>query len=210
MCCLGACLSSCYGTGCGYCSECVGAAACNPTLCGTCLTGTNQPQTENLTPGSDVGIDGNPCITPCLIPNSNIPIDSVNQVGPTCCCGYNPDSPTQEGTTDQPPSTTNTCTKAGSGGGSGAGSAGSAGGGKSGSGSASACTSKLSQAMNKLGATLTSLLRGGQPTSVAATIPGQTVPKPPLSISSNTFLLVLIIGGAFLLFFAFGHKPEGD
>lgn len=210
MCCNSFCLTGCTPGGGGYCSECVGPAACNPTLCGSCLTGTCQPQTENLAPGSDVGICGNPCITPCLIPNSTIPCGAVTQTGP-CTQATNPCSPQTAGCTDQPPCAckTHNCAK-GNGGGSGAGSAGSAGGGKSGSGSASACTSKLSQAMNKLGATLTSLLRGGQKTSVAATIPGQTVPKPPLGISSNTFLLVLIIGGAFLLFFAFGHKPEGD
>lgn len=198
-------MTSCFGAGCGYCSECVGTAACNPELCGTCLTGTCQPQTENLAPGSDTAICGNPCVTPCLIPNSKIPCCAVNQ---SACY---PCSPDQAGCTDQPPSATSCHQCAtGRGGGSGAGSAGSAGGGKSGAGSASACTSKLSQAMNKLGATMASLLRGGQRTSVAATIPGQTVPKQPLTISSNTFLLILIIGGAFLLFFAFGHKPEGD
>lgn len=206
-CCTG--ITSCSGGNCGYCSECVGAAACNPELCGSCLTGTCQPQTENLTPGSSVGICGNPCITPCLIPNSTIPNCATTQIGPTACC--KPCSPDCSGCTDQPPcaSKSHQCAKGG-GGGSGAGSAGSAGGGKSGAGNASACTSKLSQAMNKLGATMASLLRGGQRTSVAATIPGQAVPKQPLTVSSNTFLLILVIGGAFLLFFAFGHKPVGD
>lgn len=205
MCCFGG-ITSCFGGGCGYCSECVGTAACNSELCGGCLTGTCQPQTENLAPGSDVSLCGSPCITPCLIPNSQIPCGAVNQTNQCLPC-----SPLTSGCTDQPPCAckSHQCAKGG-GGGSGAGSAGSSGGGKSGSGSASACTSKLSQAINKLGATMASLLRGGQPTSVAATIPGQTVPKQPLTVSPNTFLLVLIIGGAFLLFFAFGHKPEGD
>src|ERR1700746_3929276 len=98
MFCVGFCATTCFGSGCGYSSECVGAAGCNPTLCGSCITGSAAPPVECVTSGSMLGICGNPCITPCLIPNTNISCAMVNQQGPCTPC-----SPLTCGTTCQLP-----------------------------------------------------------------------------------------------------------
>lgn len=207
------CFSPCGGG--GYCSECVGAAACNPILCGSCLTGAVAPTVECVTPGQDTGIAGNPCITPCLIPNTNIPDNGITNLSDPC----NPCSPTQCGTTTQPPcaycnpDATSICGKPTTpqGGGSGAGTAGSAGGGKSGGGgSGSPCGSKLSQALNRFGASLASLFGGGKTVPAGAVVPGLKTTKAPNVMSSNTFLLVILIVGTLLLFIAFGHAPDSD
>lgn len=208
MCCAGFAL-------CGYCSECVGAAGCNPMLCGSCLTGTVAPTVECVTPGQDTGIAGNPCITPCLIPNTNIPCNGITNLSDPC----NPCSPTQCGTTTQPPcaynnpDATSICGKPTTpqGGGSGAGTAGSAGGGKSGGGgSGSPCASKLSQALNRFGASLASLFSGGKTLPASAVVPGLKTTKTANVMSSNTFGLVVVIVGLLLLFIAFGHTEDKD
>lgn len=207
------CFSLCGGS--TYCSECVGAAACNPTLCGSCLTGSVAPTVECVTPGTATCFNGNPCITPCLIPNTNISCAAANQSFNPC----HPCSPLQCGTTTQPPcaycnpDATSICGKPTTpqGGGSGAGTAGSAGGGKSGGGgSGSACGSKLSQALNRFGASLASLFSGGKAVPAGAVVPGLKTTAPANVMSSNTFLLVILIVGTLLLFIAFGHAPDSD
>lgn len=212
VCCCGP--GGCFGT---YCSECVGANACNPSLCGGCLTGSAAPTVECVTSGTGTCFNGNPCITPCLIPNSNISCAAANQSFNLC----NPCSPMQCGTTTQPPCTnpycnpdsinSASCAGTRTGGGSGAGTAGSSGGGKSGGGgSGSPCTSKLSQALNRFGASLASLFSGGKKVPAGAIVPGLKTTKATNVMSSNTFLLVILIVGTLLLFIAFGHAPDSD
>ena len=59
MCCCAG-ITSCYGSGCGYCSECVGTAACNPTLCSSCISGAIFcVPVETPTPGSGTDIATN-------------------------------------------------------------------------------------------------------------------------------------------------------
>lgn len=68
---------------------------------------------------------------------------------------------------------------------------------------------KLTQAMAKLGSTITSLLSGGKRVPTKKVLPGQTAQASTLGLSPNTFLLVVIVVGGLLLWMAFGHKPEG-
>jgi hypothetical protein len=126
-------------------------------------------------------------------------------------CSCTPCSPTTSGETDPSP-------RGGSRGGGG--SPGAPQGGGSGGGTAKPlggqsnpkCTqvSKLSQTVSKLGATMASLLTGGQKTTATKVLPGQKVGTvAPSAISSNSFLLIIVIVGGLLLFMAFGHKAEG-
>lgn len=129
-------------------------------------------------------------------------------------CRGTPCSPMTCGTTDQPPRATrgsSSCKSSGSplGGGSGGGSAKSSGG-------QARCTpancqaSKLTQAMSKLGSTITSLLSGGTAVAQKSIVAGQAVPKKNVAVSPNTYLLIIIVVGALLLWLAFGHKPVAD
>jgi hypothetical protein len=57
---------------------------------------------------------------------------------------------------------------------------------------------------------MASLLTGGQKTTATKVLPGQKVGTvAPSAISSNSFLLIIVIVGGLLLFMAFGHKAEG-
>lgn len=181
----------------GCCSECVGAAACNNTFCGSCLTGsvaTADCCAPEVTAGSDA-----PICTP-------VACDACKQE--TCAC-----SPDTCGTSDQPPATCAACnTSAPRGGGSGMGSAGSSGGAKPLSAVPATCQlTKLGTSLAKLGTSLTSLLTGGRTVAATTVLPGQkvAVANPSNPISSNTFLLVIVIVGALLLMLSFS-KGEGD
>jgi hypothetical protein len=68
----------------------------------------------------------------------------------------------------------------------------------------------LTQAMSKLGSTITSMLTGGTRVPAGAVVPGQRIPTANSAMSSNTFLLILIIFGGLLLFMSFGHKAQAD
>ena len=132
MCC-GMCFSSCCGAGCGYCSECVGNATCNNTLCSSCLTGSckcsgclNLICTTfcEITAGTNTSICANTDVSACL-PFAGIDASGndiyQNQDGSlvytdgsaatradiACNCGAcrgTPCSPRTCGSTDQPPS----------------------------------------------------------------------------------------------------------
>lgn len=219
-----------------YCSENVDTAACNPELCSTCITGTLCAPTETPTPGSGTDIATNtptscePFDTSCL-PYAGVDASGNDIYQQSCgalvyadgtpatqadiayncgACHGTPCSPGTCGASDRPPCASRSHKCAGAGGGSGAGSAGSAGGGKSGGGAGGQCANKLSQLMNKFGSTLTSLFAGGKKSTVKNALPGQPVPKPGTAISSNTFLIIILVAGALLIVLAFGHKPTGD
>jgi hypothetical protein len=66
--------------------------------------------------------------------------------------------------------------------------------------------SKLSQSMNRFGASITRLLSGGRPANKQNTLPGQAVCRSKAGMSPNSYLLVVLIVGGLLLFLAFGHK----
>lgn len=238
--CFSPCLTSCYGGGCGtsgggcgFCSECVATAACNPTLCSTCLTGANCASLETPTPGTGTDIctpspaggcapiDVSACLPfagtdangndiyqqpdGSLVYTDGTPATRADIAYNCGACAGTPCSPTTAGNATPFLNAGGKCSGP-KGGGSGAGSSG--GGGSKGSGGQ--CASKLSQMMNRFGSALTSLLSGGTKVPQKNVLPGQTVVKPATALSSNTFLLVLIVAGILLLFLAFGHKPVGD
>jgi hypothetical protein len=122
----------------------------------------------------------------------------------------NPCSPRTCGTTTPPP---HSSASGGSGsGGSGSGSAKPSAGTKPAAVPAtSGCISKLSQAMNKFGSSITALLTGGQKTAAKNALPGQVVPATAsLALTPNSYLMVILIVGGLLLFLAFGHRPTAD
>jgi hypothetical protein len=125
-------------------------------------------------------------------------------------CKGTPCSPRTCGTSDQPPKAgaCNTPSKgAPIGGGSGGGSAKASGG----SSNPNLLTaSKLSQAMNRFGSTISSLFGGGTTASAHQVLPGQKPVAVTAPMSSNTFLLILVVVGGLLLWMAFGHKPVPD
>jgi len=134
-----------------------------------------------------------------------------------CNCGAcrgTPCSPRTCGTTDQPPHGTATSTGGGSGGGSGGGIAKSSGGSKpaptSRANPITCVASKLTSAMSRLGSTVASLLSGGKRVNAGSTLPGQAIPTATTPMSSNTFLLILVIFGGLLLVMSFGHKAAAD
>jgi hypothetical protein len=136
-----------------------------------------------------------------------------------CNCGAcrgTPCSPRTCGTTDQPPHAVSTSGASGGpiGGGSGGGSSKSSGGSSpaptSRANNPANCTaSKLTSAMSKLGSTITSLLSGGTRVPAGTIQPGQKIPVATAPMSSNTFLLILVVFGGLLLWLSFGHKAEG-
>jgi len=232
MCCIASCLSSCGGGSCGYCSECVGTAACNPTLCSTCLTGTCvYAPVCTPTPGTNPCICSNSptsCTPTCIadlpyagqdVSGNDIyqnsdgslryadgsPATRADIADASGACVGTPCSPKTCGTTDQPPSA-GSSGKSPSGGGSGGGSAKSAGGSPRAT-PANCQASKLSQAMNRFGSSLASLFSGGKPGPVIA---GHPATAANTGISSNTFLLVIVVIGILLLVMAFGHNPVAD
>jgi hypothetical protein len=237
--CIGA-LYCCTGSGGGGCSECVGTAACNPVLCSSCITGSlcGVVCTPVCTPTTGSGTDictntSTSCCAACIAdlayagqdangndiyqnPDGSLryadgsPATRADIAYNCGACACTPCSPHTCGTSCQPPeagSTNKSSTGGPSGGGSGGGSAK-----PSGGASNPKCTqlSKLSQAMNKLGSTVASLFSGGKPVPTGQVIPGQKVQKANTAISPNSYLLLIIIGGALLLFLAFGHKPVPD
>jgi hypothetical protein len=239
MCCFGG-LTSCGGSGCGYCSECVNTAACNPVLCSSCITGSLCgivcTPVCTPTPGSGTDICTNTATSCCIAPVCCLPYAGTDASGNdiyqnpdgslrysdgspatradiayNCgACHGTPCSPGTCGTSCQPPKA-GSSNRSSSGGPSGGGS----GGGTakpSGGKSNPQCSqmSKLSQAMSRLGASFTSLLAGGKRTNAKNILPGQAIQKNALGLSPNAFLLVILIVGGLLLFMAFGHKPVAD
>jgi hypothetical protein len=228
MCCCAG-LTSCCGGGCGYCSECVGALACNNSLCGNCMSGTvcckNPCSPDSCTATSCAPLAGTAvCICTCLPyagqdssgnaiyqKSDGSLVYSDGSSATRCDIAYNngacagtPCSPLTQGTTDTAPCASGKGKSAGApqGGGSGGGTAAPAGGK---SNPKNTCSSKLSQAMNRFGSTIASLLSGGNKGKVIA---GQPLPKATATpISSNAFLLIILIVGGLLLMMAFGHKP---
>jgi hypothetical protein len=183
------------GSGVGICST--GEICCQFAFAGT---DANCNEIYQRPDGTLVYSDGSPA-TRCDI-----------QCNEGACKGTvcNPCSPRHCGTTDQPPKAGAKSTPssgAPSGGGSGGGTAK-----PSGGASNPSCTkaqTQLTQAMSRLGSTISSLLAGG--TKANTVLAGQ---KPPAStgtgISSNMFLLIIVIVGGLLLVMAFGHKPVPD
>lgn len=239
MCCSASFAAFCGGGLCEsvpYCSECVGTAACNPTLCSSCITGSLCgivcTPVCTPTPGSGTDICTNTATSCCIAPVCCLPFAGTDANGNdiyqnpdgslrysdgspatradiayNCgACRGTPCSPHTCGTTCQPPHASQSSGPQG--GGSGGGSAKSAGGQPR--GGQPTCASKLSQAMNKFGSTLASLFSGGKRTAAKNILPGQKTTTPSTGISSNSYLLVIIIVGALLLFLAFGHKPVAD
>lgn len=232
-------ISSCFGGDCGFCSECVGTAACNPILCSSCITGSlcAVVETPVCTPTTGTGTDicTNSSTSCCIAPICCLPYAGMDSSGNdiyqnpdgslryadgspatradiayNCgACRSTPCSPHTCGTTDQPPCANSRGRSSGapSGGGSGGGTAK-----PSGGASNPRCTqlSKLSQAMNRFGASITSLLAGGRRTASKNVLPGQKVPAGSTAISPNSYLLVVVIVGVLLLVLAFGHKPVPD
>jgi len=222
--CFALCAVPCAPCGGGTCSEFVGPAACNPTFCGSCLTGAVMPPVECVTAGGATSgapcIMGNPCITPCLIPNSQIPCSAVQQLGPC-----NPCSPLHCGATDTPPCAgpytnpdvtgygTCQCTQqalrgGGSGpkgGGSGGGSALGSSGGGAGIPRSGGTPQGTQNLLNKFGSMLASLFGGGKNVAPGTVLPGQK-PKSGIAapITANTFLIVIVIVGALLMMMNFG------
>jgi hypothetical protein len=141
----------------------------------------------------------------------------ATQADIACNCGAcagTPCSPRTCGSTDQAPHATKT-SGGSSGGGSGSGSGGGSGSAKPAGGSTApkptcCLATKLTQAMSKLGSTITSMLTGGTRVPAGAVVPGQRIPTANSAMSSNTFLLILIIFGGLLLFMSFGHKAQAD
>jgi hypothetical protein len=227
----GACCST--GT-CGYCSQCVGSAACNPVLCSSCITGdTTTCATDGMCgpiAGTNASLCANVDVSTCLPfagTDGNGNEIYQNQDGTlvysdgspatradiACNCGAcrgTPCSPRTCGTSDQPPHGNASAPGGPSGGGSGGGSAKPAGGTPTKTSPTNCLASKLSQAMNHFGSTLASLLSGGKTTTAANVLPGQKMAVAAAPMSSNTFLLILIVIGGLLLWLTFGHKPEGD
>jgi hypothetical protein len=235
--CLTSCGCTSTGGGCGFCSECVGNASCQTALCSCCLTGavTCTPVCTP-TPGTGTCICTNSstsCINTCIACLAYAGQDSSgndiyqNPDGSlryadgspatrgdiACNCGActgTPCGPQTHGATCMPPSSSGGGKAAGapSGGGSGGGTAKPS----MGKSNPAGCTqmSKLSQAMSRFGASITSLLSGGKGTAVKNVLPGQAVQKNVLGISPNSYLLVIIIVGGLLLWMAFGHKPTAD
>lgn len=221
---------------CGYCSECVGCAACNTTLCSYCITGLPSTFGDCMGPGSDVPITPPSTDITCVDVSSCLPFAGTDESGNdiyqlscgklvysdgseatqadiACNCGAcrgTVCSPRTCGTTTQAPRASGSGGGAPQGGGSGAGSAKSA-------GSNAQCNkgnaqlTALSKAMSNLGATMTSLLTGGKKTAVGGTtgmVAGVTPSTLNCAMSSNSFLLVIFIVGALLLMMAFGHGRE--
>lgn len=218
------------------CSEYVDTAACNPVLCSNCITGALCgvvcTPVCTPTPGSGPDICTNTSTSCCIAPVSCLPYAGTDANGNdiyqnpdgslryadgspatradiayNCgACRGTPCSPHTCGTTCQPPHAS--ASSGPLGGGSGAGSAKSAGGQPR--GGQATCSSKLSQAMNRFGSTVAGLFSGGKRTAAKNILPGQKSPQSATGISPNAFLLAVIIGGALLLFLAFGHKPVPD
>ena len=230
MCCCAG-ITSCAGGNCGYCSQCVGSAACNPTLCSDCLTGTATGSGDGMcgpVAGTNASICANTDVSACLpfagtdgngneiyqTPSGALVYSDGSPAtrGDIACnqgsCIGTPCSPRTCGSSDQPPSSSGgKSSGAPQGGGSGGGTA------KPSGGAANPkCTSQsaLSQAMNRFGSMLTSLMSGGRPATAGTVLPGQKVPVATAPMSANTFLLIVIVIGALLLWMAFGHKPTSD
>jgi hypothetical protein len=233
---MGCCCCSfcCFGCCSGGCSECVGCSTCNTTLCSCCLTGTVdcKPACGQAPTGSCVGICTPSCFSTCCLPYAGMD-DSGNDIyqqddgslvyadgsPATQCdiscnegaCACTPCSPHSSGSTDQPPRAgkSNKASSAGApqGGGSGGGTAK-----PSGGASNPKCSqmTKLTQAMSKFGASITGLLTGGKKSPQSNVLPGQKVVGSTTAVSSNTFLLVILVVGGLLLVMAFGHKPVPD
>jgi hypothetical protein len=221
-----------------FCGSCLtgapDATACTPqenqttiSMCGSLIPPTETPI------GAGVGSCANPDVSLCLpfagVDSSGNEIyqktcgglvysdgSTATRADITCnCCACKgtmctPCSPRKCGSTDQPPK--GVCGKSPQGGGSGSGSAKSS----TGCGAKPHCSgtkqaSALSSAMNRFGSAITSLLGGGQKVSTAQVLPGQKAPaKQNAPMSSNTYLLIIVIVGVLLLVMAFGHKPTGD
>jgi hypothetical protein len=224
----------CFGGGgyfCGsYCSECVGNSGQNGVLCGACMTACKfiTGQCGSPTAGTNASICTNTDVSSCLpfagVDENNNDIymkpdgslvysdgSLANRCDISCnecACKGTPCSPRTCGSTDQPPKASSKATAgAPQGGGSGGGTSKPSGG----ASNPPKCTqmSQLSNTMAKLGSTLTALMTGGQKTAALGT-PTKATLAPAMPISSNTFLLVIIVVGGLLLAFAFGHKPTGD
>lgn len=228
-CCVG--LTCCTSGTCGYCSECVGSAGDATALCSSCLTGTVTGTGDGMcgpVAGTNASICANTDVSACLpyagmdgngneiyqaADGSLVYSDgSPATQGDIACnqgsCVGTPCSPRTCGTSDQPPSSSGgKVAGAPTGGGSGGGTAKPSGGP---SNPKCSSASALSQAMNRFGSTIASLLGGGRKTAAANILPGQKVPVGTGPMSANTFLLVVIIIGALLLWMAFGHKPQPD
>lgn len=230
------CLTSCFGSSCGFCSECVGAAGCNTTLCSSCITGSCCGPTcfyagANSAPEiPSAGTDAPICLSaPCLGTPEFIscgPADCQSSLTATetaAYCSTNntwvnaPCSPFTCGSTDQAPAS-HSGGNSGGGGGSAAGGGAPKGGG-SGSGSAKSAAgqkrnagtcalSKLSQSMNRFGSSLSSLMAGGQKVPAGNIAPGQALPGPLSTMTPNAFLLIVLVFGGLLLMLAFGHASE--
>lgn len=236
---LNCCLQQCAGS-CCVCSECVGAAACNTELCSSCLTGSIGITCTPVctpTPGSGTDICSNTStscvpidVSACLPfagtdangndiymnPDGSLTYTDGSpatraDIAYNCgACQGTPCSPHTCGTTDQPPkagASNKSSTGGPSGGGSGGGSAKPSGGATN---PKTCAVTKLSQAMNKLGSTFSSLFSGGQKVATGKTLPGQTVQKSAVGISPNSYLLVIIVVGGLLLWLAFGHKKVAE
>jgi hypothetical protein len=233
-CCSG--LTSCCGGNCGYCSECVGVAACQNELCSSCITGSVIcTPVCTPTPGSGTDICSNTSTSCCITDVTCLPYAGQDANGNdiyqnpdgslrytdgspatradiayNCgACIGTPCSPQTCGTTDQPPKAgTGTGGAGPQGGGSGGGSA------KSAQGqprtTVNCQASKLSQAMNKFGSTLATLFSGGTRVPVKSVVPGAAVQQITPGISSNSYLLVVLVVGGLLLWLAFSHTRPAE
>lgn len=235
MCCCFGGFTCCYGGNCGYCSECVQSAACNPSLCGDCISGDFTTDCC-ISAGSAVGICANSCIcTTCLpyagsdgngndiyeLPDGQLVYTDGSPAtrGDIACnegaCAGTPCSPLHCGVTEPAPS-------ASRGGGSDSPKGGSSGAGSAKSSGGSAQPLSRSQqsggtkpqqtlkAQNSLGSVLASLLgKTAAPVAAKKILPGQKVAlATTTTVSPNTFLLVIVVIGFLLLMMAFGQGGE--
>ena len=215
---------------CCFCSECTGTAQQNTSLCSACLTGSCELSGIGFLTGTNPGACTGQDLTACLpfagvdANNNDIYQKSCGALvysdGTTatrddisCNCGAckgtvcMPCSPKSCGASTPSPAAKG-CGGSPKGGGSGAGSA-PASGSKGSANTANCATAKLSQALNKFGATMATLMGGGTTVSAQSVVPGQKVPAKQSPISTNMYLLIIVIFGFMLFFLAFGKRKTG-
>jgi hypothetical protein len=209
-CCIGcsggccyACYSSCSASCSGGCTCGAVAVCCGPTcsdvLCNQTLTGSAcapccadpgcaccSPTAGQCTALSCADLNAYQQAHPCWTPGS--------------CCNPQACSPGSHGASDQPPHPTS-CSFAGKSGGSGSGSAGSSAGGKPQPRPTCSNQTKLSQAVNKLGTILGSLL--AKPKTVTT---GNKIKS--TNPSTTGFIIVIVVVGILLAALAWGKMGE--
>lgn len=195
-----------------WCSECVGCCACNNAFCGQCITG-SQFCNCCFVAGSGVAICNPDCSCAgfcAAVACSPATCGSTTQAPAGCVCCNTDDCATCccccccKGCT---------CCKR-----NGAGSAASNGGNGSHPLNSSPLGCKtlgnLTSALSKFGTSLTSLLSGGTKSTAAKTVAGAPIVKSPTAtncsaLSSNAYLLIILVVGGLLLMLTFGNKSRG-